>query len=87
MAKRGRQKAGRAAKKAPKRKVARKAAKGKTAARKTARSAKATRKRAGKTVRPRRAPAIKRPVAPEQTPIEAEVLPGMEGDTGRLQFP
>jgi len=89
MAKRGKKKAGRAAKKrkaAPRRKTAKKMAKGKKTARKSVRS---TRKRASKTSRPRRAPAMTPggPGPAEPGALEGEVLPGMEGDTGRLQFP
>jgi hypothetical protein len=83
MAKRGKKKAGRAAKKrkaAPKRKTAKKMAKGKKAARKPAAS---TRKRASKTSPPRRSPAIAPggPGPAEPGALEGEVLPGMEGET------
>ena len=90
MAKRGKKKTRRAAKRkaAPRRKAARKPAKGRKTARKSARSVKTARKRARKTARPRRAPAITptRPGSAEGA-LEGEVLPGAEDDTGRLQFP
>ena len=89
MAKRGRRKTGRRGSKkaAPKRKMARKAARGRKTARKSARSTKTARKRARKMARPRRAPAAMPARPAEGGALEGEVLPGSEGDTGRLQFP
>jgi hypothetical protein len=67
-------------------KKTRKMAKGRKPARK---SAGPTRKRASKTSRPRRAPAMTPGASGPAEPgaLEGEVLPGMEGDTGRFQFP
>ena len=89
MAKRGRRKTGRGGRKkaAPKRKMARKAAGRRKAARKPARSVKTARKRARKTARPAKAPAAAPPRPTDGGALEGELLPGSEGDTGRLQFP
>jgi hypothetical protein len=90
MAKRGSRKTGRAAKKraAPRRRTARKPARGRKTARKAARPMKTQRKRARKTTQPKRAPRGG-PGAPGrgEGALEGEVLPGGEEDTGRLQFP
>jgi hypothetical protein len=90
MAKR-KKKAARAGRKkaAPKRKMAKKAARAKKASRKSSRTAKRARKTARKrTARPA-APVVPRPstMAADESAMEAELLPELDGDNDRMEIP
>jgi hypothetical protein len=74
---------------APKRKMAKKAARSRKGSRKSSRAAKSARKSVRKrTVRPA-APVAPRAsaIAADDAAMEAELLPEIEGDNDRMEFP
>jgi hypothetical protein len=88
MAKR-KKKAARAGRKkaAPKRKTAKKAARAKKVSSKSSRTVKRARKPARKRPRPTTATAPRMSGMADETTMEAELLPELEGDTDRMEFP